>query len=136
MNILQNLKAKILLFSLAVAVGLAACSKDNEEDLYGENGDDNGDNQTQCDTENVSFAGQVWPVIESSCVSCHSGAGASAGIRMGNHAELVEAINSGRFLGAIKHEAGFSAMPQDSPKLDDCTIEKIEAWIEDGTPDN
>lgn len=136
MNVLQKIKVQFVLLGLAVAVGLAACSKDNEEDLYGENGDDNGDNQTQCDTENVSYATQVWPVIESSCISCHSGAGANAGIRMENHAQLVEVINSGRFLGAIRQESDFSAMPQGGPKLDECTIEKIEAWIADGMPDN
>ncbi len=136
MSILQKIKIQLFVLSLAIAVGLASCSKDNEEDLYGNNEDDNGDNGALCDTENVSFANQVWPVIESSCISCHSGAAPIGGYRMGNYTELVETINTGRFLGAIKHESGYSPMPQGGPKLDDCTIEKIEAWIDDGMPDN
>ncbi len=127
------MKHKITLLAATLFLFLfvfASCEKNNEEDLKPPiNGDD-------CNTENVKFGQQIWPVINSSCVGCHSGAGASAGIRMGNHAELVEAINGGRFVGAIKHRPGFSAMPQGASKLDDCTIKQIEAWIADGMPNN
>jgi cytochrome c5 len=129
---MELLKTKTTIFfatMLLAAFTFSGCYKDNEEELYPENGN-------SCDTENVSFADQVWPVINNNCVACHSGAGASAGIRMGNHAELVQAVNGGRFVGAIKHESGFSAMPQGGGKLNDCSIQQIEAWIADGMPDN
>jgi cytochrome c5 len=129
---MEHLKTKTLLFITAILLSgfsLTGCYKDNEEELYPTNGE-------TCDTENVSFADQVWPAINNNCVACHSGAGASAGIRMGNHAELVQAVNGGRFVGAIKHESGFSAMPQGGAKLDDCSIQQIDAWIADGMPDN
>jgi hypothetical protein len=115
----------ILLLSLTLI--LSGCYKDNEEELY-----PNGD----CDTENVSFSNDVWPVINNRCVSCHTGSAASGGMRMGNYSELVTTINSGRFLGAINHQSGFTPMPQDGAKLDACTISKIEAWINDGMPQN
>lgn len=104
-----------------------SCYKDNEEHLYP---------GTACDTENVSFSADIWPVVSSNCVGCHSGAAASGGVRMDNYAEWVEAINGGRVMGAIRHESGFSPMPKGGGKLSNCSVSQIEAWIEDGMPDN
>ncbi len=119
---------RLLLMFLALNFALSACYKDNEEDLYPD-----GNN---CVTENVSFSKTIQPVINNNCVSCHSGAGASAGIRLGNHSEIVASIDGGRFLGAIKHEQGFSAMPQGGNKLNSCAISQIEAWIAQGKLNN
>lgn len=116
-----------LFILLAVVLMYTACYKDNEEDLYPDNG---------CNTENVSFAQTVWPVLNNNCVSCHSGPGASGGIRLGNYNEVVATIDGGRFLGAIKHENGFSAMPQGGSKLSDCNISQIDAWIAQGKLNN
>ena len=116
-----------LFILFAVVLMSTACYKDNEEDLYPDNG---------CNTENVSFAQTVWPVINNNCVSCHSGPGASGGIRLGNYNEVVATIDGGRFLGAIKHENGFSAMPQGGSKLSDCNISQIDAWIAQGKLNN
>ncbi|MBK9291729.1 MAG: cytochrome c [Bacteroidetes bacterium] len=103
-----------------------SCYKDNEEDLY----------PGGCNTENVKFSTTIQPIFNSSCVSCHSGAGASAGIRLSNHSEVVAAVDGGRLLGAIKHQSGFSAMPPSGPKLTDCQISQIEAWVAQGKPNN
>lgn len=116
-----------LFILFAVVLISTACYKDNEEDLYPDNG---------CNTENVSFAQTVWPVLNNNCVSCHSGPGASGGIRLGNYNEVVATIDGGRFLGAIKHESGFSAMPQGGSKLSDCNINQIDAWIAQGKLNN
>ncbi|HMM11467.1 MAG TPA: cytochrome c [Bacteroidales bacterium] len=110
-----------------LAISLNSCYKDNEEDLYGTD---------NCVTTNVSFNTQVQPVLNANCVSCHSGAGASAGIRLSNHTEVSAAIDGGRFVGAIKHQSGFSAMPPSGPKLTNCQISQIEAWIAQGKPNN
>lgn len=111
----------------ALMLVISSCYKDNEEDLYPDTG---------CNTANVSFAQTVWPVLNNNCVSCHNGPGASGGIRLGNHSEVVAAIDGGRFLGAIRHESGFSAMPQGGNKLSDCNISQIEAWIAQGKLNN
>ncbi len=118
----------IILFFMGSII-LSGCYKDNEEELY-----PNGD----CDTDSVSFSDEVWPVINNNCVICHTGAVAPVGLTMGNYDELTATIGAGpaRFLGAIKHESGYTPMPQGGAKLDDCTISKIEAWINDGMPDN
>lgn len=122
-------KHRLKAFTLIAAASLmlSSCYKDNEEDLYPDN---------NCNTTNVSFSATVWPAINNNCVSCHSGAGASAGIRLGNYNEVVAAVDGGRFLGAIKHENGFSAMPQGAAKLSDCAISQIDAWIAQGKLNN
>lgn len=111
---------------LTASLLLNGCYKDNEEDLYGNN----------CQTSNVSFSTTIQPILNASCVSCHSGAGASAGIRLTSHSEVSAAIDGGRFIGAIKHQSGFSAMPPSGPKLTDCQISQIEAWVAQGKPNN
>ena len=126
----QTIKLKtIFLILLSVSlISLQSCFKDNEEDLY-PGGDD-------CNTENVSFSQTIMPVFTNNCVSCHSGAGASGGIKLTNHTEIVAAIDGGRLIGAINHQSGFSAMPQGAPKLSDCTISQIDAWITLGKNNN
>ena len=89
-----------------------------------------------CDTTNISFSGTVWPIIQNRCFGCHSGASPSGGIRLESHANLVAVANSGELMGAIRHEAGFSPMPQNGQKLSDCNITQIQLWVNDGTPDN
>ncbi len=125
---LQTTKRLLISFSLLglLAFSLNSCYKDNEEDLYGNN----------CQTTNVSFNATIKPIFSANCVSCHSGAGASAGIRLSNHAEVSAAADGGRLLGAIRHQSGFSAMPPTGPKLTDCQISQIEAWIAQGKPNN
>jgi uncharacterized membrane protein len=113
-------------FLALMILSLNSCYKDNEEDLYGNN----------CQTSNVSFSATIQPVLNANCVSCHSGAGASAGIRLSNHSEVSAAIDGGRFIGAIKHQGGFSAMPPSGPKLTTCQISQIEAWVAQGKPNN
>lgn len=125
---LQTTKRLLIAISLLglLAFSLNSCYKDNEEDLYGNN----------CQTTNVSFNATIKPIFSANCVSCHSGAGASAGIRLSNHAEVSAAVDGGRLLGAIRHQSGFSAMPPSGPKLTDCQISQIEAWIAQGKPNN
>lgn len=123
-----KLKSVLLLIFISATVALQSCYKDNEEDLYPD--------PDKCNTENVSFSQTVMPVITNNCVSCHSGSAPSGGVSLSNYAEVVASVDGGRFLGAIRHESGFSAMPQGAAKLSDCNISRIEAWIEQGKKNN
>jgi len=89
-----------------------------------------------CDTTNVTFAGKVWPVIQNSCLGCHSGSQASAGILLSNHSQIAQVASTGRLLGSIRHDLGFAAMPQGGNKLNECQITQIKKWIENGSPNN
>lgn len=106
-----------------------SCVYNNEEELYGSNPLDN------CNTENVTYAGTIKPILTVRCYSCHSNSTANsfgAGNNLEDFNDLTLKVNSGKLLGAITHSPGFPAMPQGGVKLDDCSIEKIRTWINNG----
>jgi hypothetical protein len=56
------------------------------------------------------------------------------GISLEGYNNVVNIADDGRLLGVVRHEAGYPAMPKNSPKLPDCDIRQLEIWIENGTP--
>ena len=92
--------------------------------------------EIECDTVNVSFSENVWPIIQGSCFGCHSGSTPQGGISLEGYDNVVAVANTGRLMGAIRHESGFSPMPQNGAQLSDCKITQIQKWIDDGTPNN
>ncbi|MDD3637107.1 MAG: hypothetical protein PHN50_05905 [Bacteroidales bacterium] len=127
-QIINSTRIPLLMFFLLV-FGLTSCYKDNEEELYPEAGN-------TCQTENISFSEDIFPIVNNNCMSCHTGAGASGGLLLENYTHISDATVNGRLLGAIKHEPGFPAMPQSGNKLTDCQIKQFEAWVQQGALDN
>ena len=117
---------KGLMFGLVI---LSSCYYDNEEELYP---------PVTCDTVDMSLQTDVEPILDRNCYRCHSVANGplNGGIILEGHSELIKYVNSGQLLGAIKRESGFSPMPKDASKLNNCDIAKIESWVLDGAPDN
>lgn len=90
-----------------------------------------------CNTENVNYADSITSILElHGCIGCHSDLLASGGVNLSNYQDVKIYVDNGRLLGSIKHEDGFSAMPQGAPKIPDCDIAKIEAWVAEGAPNN
>ena len=118
----------LLLFALIPG----GCYYDNEEDLYGD---------AECDTTNVTYSADIWPVISDNCVSCHSGGAPSGNISLENYDQIkaqavIPAGQPGSLYGAISHDPGNSAMPKSGAKLSECSIAKIKKWIDDGALNN
>jgi mono/diheme cytochrome c family protein len=114
-------------------IGLSSCYYDNKEELYPAS--------ANCETDNMSYANDVWPVINASCVGCHGGAAPAGDIPLENYTDVAAAAainpgNYGSLYGAISHASGNSPMPKGSNKLSDCTVTKIKAWIDQGAQDN
>ncbi len=107
---------------------LQSCYYDNVEDLY--------PNPPECDTTNVSYANDVWPVINGNCTSCHSGGAPQGNVSLEDYDDIVVSADNGSLLCTIKHENGCSPMPKGGGKLGDCDIAKIEKWVNNGTPNN
>jgi hypothetical protein len=112
---------------------LQGCYYDNEEELYPAS--------AECNTENMSFDGDIWPVINASCTGCHSGANPSGGISLQNYSDVnaaaqIDPGNYGSLYGVVSHASGNSPMPKNSDKLPDCTVTQIKAWIDQGALDN
>ncbi len=114
-----------LLFILIFSLGIYSCTNDNQEEFY---------DSELCDTSNITFSAEIKPILDRNCKTCHL-AGSSNGITLVTYSDVKKYVDNGRLMGAIKHQAGYSAMPQGG-KLDDCTISKLDAWIKTGALDN
>ena len=89
-----------------------------------------------CDTENVSFAATIQPVLQSNCTGCHGGGSPSAGIDLTGYAGVKTVADDGRLYGSIAWQPGFSPMPQGGAQLSECAIAQFESWIEAGALNN
>lgn len=89
-----------------------------------------------CDTTNVTFSGNVFPIVETYCLNCHNGTSPGGGIYLRNYNDLVVVANNGKLMGSIRHDQGYSPMPKNGNKLSDCQIATFNIWIKNGTPNN
>jgi mono/diheme cytochrome c family protein len=86
-----------------------------------------------CDTSNVTYNGIVYPILQDNCISCHSGAAPQGGLDFTDYSQVAFVAENGALLGAIRHQTGYTPMPQNGNKLDDCKIRQIEIWVRDTT---
>ena len=111
---------------LTLAVVLAGCYYDVEEELYG-----------TCQPVNVTYSQTITNILTGhSCLGCHSGNSPSGNVNLQGYQNVKARVNDGRLLGAISHANGHAPMPQGGPKLTSCDISKVKAWIDAGAPDN
>lgn len=127
---MQILKLKNFSFLLLICASLLvviSCGDDDEEP------------ETGCTTENLTYDNFAREFITSNCgdSNCHSSSAAEFGtFAMIDYTSTKAAVDNGRILGAINREDGFNAMPKGEPKLSDCNISKMTAWINDGALEN
>jgi cytochrome c5 len=82
----------------------------------------------KCDTTgNITYTGHIQPVIQTYCLSCHSGTTPSGNLKLTTYTELSNATKTGKLLSTIKRLQGVSAMPP-STSLSTCDIRKFELW--------
>ena len=108
-------------------LSITSCYYDVEELIYP---------VSECDTGTMSYANDIIPILSANCYTCHDTQTKFGNIILDSHSEVLKRVNSNILLGVIKHSVGFTPMPQGGPKLLDCHIEKIEAWISQGALNN
>ena len=118
------LNKKCLLFLVCI-IFFSSCASNNEEELY-----------SDCETDDVSYSVHIEPYIENTCLSCHNTNLSSGGISYSSFEGLKRSVDDGSFLGSIKHLDSFSAMPPDGSLTDDCKINQIQVWIDQGAEQN
>lgn len=126
---MKRLKHILLIIFVATVTG---CYYDSEEKLYYEV-------STTCDLSNVTFGATVKPILQASCLSCHSNAKAAkdgAGIKIENYSDVQTLAKSGVLMAVINHKPGNSPMPLGGSKLSNCEISKLQKWIDNGTLNN
>ena len=121
------MERRIISLLVTGMVILSSCYYDVAEVLYP---------PTNCVTDNMSYATHIKPILSQNCFVCHSEAANNGNVTLEGYTNLMIYVNSGQLMGAIKHQSGFSAMPQNSTPLSDCDISKIEQWIAQGAQNN
>jgi hypothetical protein len=93
-----------------------------------------------CGLKKLSFKKDIEPLVTSACVSsvCHNNGNGQRGIGLEGYFNISSFVkdDSTRFLGVIRHQPNFSQMPLGRPKLDSCSIQKLETWIRQGAPNS
>jgi hypothetical protein len=133
------MKTSVLIAGISGSVFILcmiACSKANVESLTGQNGQ-----PAVCDTAGMKYSVDVLPILENNCYGCHGNGntGGSGGINLDGYNNLqpwtVGGLNSILY-GNIAHLPGFNPMPEGGSKLDQCDIDKIGDWLNQGAPNN
>ena len=112
------------LCALAIASLTTGCYYDNEEYLYG-----------TCDTTNVTFSKDIKPILDANCINCHSG----GAIDLTNYNGVLAKVNDSTLYKAISYSYSGANSSKNMPtagKLDDCSINKVKAWIDEGAINN
>lgn len=108
----------ILFFVLIIS----SCVTENREDLF----------ETP---QEVSFSGDVQPLIQANCVGCHSRPNPNGNVPLENYDDIKAAGTNGSLVNSLKGENGFSLMPQ-TGSLPADQIALIETWVNNGMPNN
>jgi hypothetical protein len=120
---------KPIIFSLlTVTLIINSCSYDSKEDLS---------EGMACDTTNITYPGTIVPILENNCYECHGNeSGFIGAFPFEDYEDFLVIVNNGRLVNAINHRPGTTNMPYMRGKLDQCTIDKIEAWVNAGALNN
>jgi hypothetical protein len=104
-----------------------SCYYDNEEALYPSV-------NSGCDTTNVTYSGTIVPILNNSCLTCHSTPATGGSILLTTYAEVV--ASAPRISGSIKQLSGYSAMPKGGGKINSCSITQWDIWVRKGMLNN
>ena len=117
---------------------IVACEHDPVEPETPTNPTTGGNDSTGCDTLNTTFTAVIQPIINTNCayVGCHAGSTPASGIDLSDFMGVENIANSGALSNVINHNMGWSPMPKGQSKLDDCSIAKIQKWVDNGAQNN
>lgn len=89
-----------------------------------------------CDTTNVTFSGNINPIMQTYCVSCHSGSYPSGGISLSTYAQISNQALNGSLYSSVSNDGTVVPMPYQSASLASCKVDQIRIWIQAGAPNN
>ena len=122
-------ECKTIKFTFGLAVStillLSSCYYDNYDDLLSSSPE-------VCDTIAMNYTDDIAPLMTKHCTVCHGGTAPAANISLEIYNDVKQAAKNGSLLGTMDHASAWSAMPKNQPKLDKCTISKVNAWINNG----
>lgn len=119
---------KTLFASIALVAALSSCTYNSVEDLQ----------PAACDTVEVSYSNFIEPLIQESCAyaGCHAGSFPQAQLDLTTYASVRNIAENGKLTDRINRAVGDPFLMPTTGKLPPCPIEKIEAWVAAGAPQN
>lgn len=96
----------------------------------------NADTTTVCDTLMVTFTEDIKPLLTTNCGTekdCHRTDANQSDVPLVTYDEVLIFVGTGQLLSSVTHDGNAAEMPKDGDKLSDCNINKIKAWINQGT---
>jgi hypothetical protein len=82
-----------------------------------------------CDTISImTYEGNIWPIIEQNCVSCHSGNNPQGGLLLNDYCKVAVQANNGHLAGVLRNGT-HPLMPPSGP-LPECQIRQVELWVQ------
>ena len=83
-----------------------------------------------CDSDTLSFSVDILPIFRNNCAlaGCHNTATSSAGVVLENHGQI-----EGKKDRVVARAITAGTMPPSGP-LDQALLDKIQCWIDEGTP--
>lgn len=91
---------------------------------------------SDCDTSSVSFSGTIFPIIDSYCTGCHDASTPSADMSLTTYADISFIAENGDLINSLNGSAGLVSMPYGSDELPQCLKDLIQAWIDNGYPND
>ncbi len=90
-----------------------------------------------CDTLEVTYTADIWPLVETHCVGCHGGSSPDADLALENYDDIFDMIdgNEDAYISLIDGSAD-PVMPENTTGLPDCQVRMFEIWIENGMPND
>jgi len=124
---IKSSKYHTFFLTVITCISLNACKYDNEEDLYPDN---------TCNTKNVSYSENIVRIFNNyGCSGCHNNVNPQGGVNLEGYTQAKIWIDNGRLMKSIRHEDA-SPMPKGQAKMDTCSINRIQAWIDNGALNN
>ncbi len=88
-----------------------------------------------CDTINpITFSGTIFPIIQTSCLGCHTGAAPSGNVLLATYNNIATLASNGTLINSLKG-TGVPQMPVGST-FSACRIRQFEIWIKNGSLNN
>ena len=88
-----------------------------------------------CNTDNMSYSYDIWPTLNNNCTSCHSGSSPLGGVNIENYNDVKILVDNSSLVNVLNSINGAPLMPPNN-ELDQCSIDEIEQWINDGALNN
>ncbi|MFC4218931.1 hypothetical protein [Flagellimonas marina] len=129
MKILKFISISCLLFLLQ------SCAYDSEDDLIAIEENDGEDDSENPDGPGITYVNTIKAIMDSNCVSCHSSPPRNgAPFALVNYNQVSGRANG--ILNAMARESGSPGAMPPAGTLPQNTINQIQEWIDNGTPEN